>query len=69
MFRGIRFNVGIEENTMDEKMDLIPAWFAKRMTDDVWSFGLLMQDGRLSAFKLLNPSKKPQMGASGSMCV
>ena len=30
---------------MDNTVDLIPAWFTKRMTEDVWHFGLLMRDG------------------------
>jgi hypothetical protein len=35
----------MKEIHMDSTSNLIPAWFTKRMAEDVWRFGLLMRDG------------------------
>ncbi len=49
---------------MDSTADLIPACFTKRMTEDVWCFGLLMRDGTVIAVQAI---ERIQQAADGSI--
>jgi hypothetical protein len=41
----------VERGTLPHKVPPLPAWFAERMHNDVWAFGLLLTTGRVLAIE------------------
>ena len=56
----------LHEQAIKEAEELLPAWFIRRMMDDVWHFGLLMSDGTLIGIQAI---ERVSVGADKSIWI